>query len=122
MKKRELMRQKTDFQAWSDLFVCLEHQRHTSIETFSRLLSRKQPRLWLIGLIVQHLSSIMTMNVPLVRASLPNANLAVSILMSSPTGRWQQIVSLIWQTPLLVELANFSGKLPLPVSVNSLQK
>ena len=44
----------TDFQAWSDLFVCPVHQRHMSIGTISRLLSRKQPRHWLIGRIAQH--------------------------------------------------------------------
>ena len=30
------------------------HQRHMSIGTISRLLSRKQPRHWLIGRIAQH--------------------------------------------------------------------
>ena len=76
----------------------------------------------MLGRIAQHLSSVMTWSKSLVRASLPNAILTTSTLMSSPTDKRQQIVSLIWQTPLLVELANFSGKLPLPVSVNSFQK
>ena len=46
-------------------------------------LSRKRLRLWLIGPIVQHPSSIMTMNAPLARALLPNASLTVSILVKS---------------------------------------
>jgi len=121
-KRKEPMMLKIAFQIWRTSFVRLVHLKHTSIGTISRLLSRKQSRHWQIGRIAQHLSSVMTWSKSLVRASLPNAILTTSTLMSSPTDKRQQIVSLIWQTPLLVELANFSGKLPLPVSVNSLQK
>ena len=53
---------------------------------------------------------------------LSNVNLTILTLISSPTDRRQQAVSLIWQPPVLVEFANFSGKLPLPASASSLRK
>jgi hypothetical protein len=47
------------------------------------ILTHGASKPWLIGPIVQHPSSIMTMNAPLARASLPNAKLTVSILAKS---------------------------------------
>ena len=51
-----------------------------------------------------------------------NSKTKVCIICKQHGEFWQQAVSLIWQTQLLVELANFSGKLPLPASASSPQK
>ena len=51
----------------------------------------------------------MTMSASLARASLPNANLTVSILVKSLIVLRLQAVSLIWQTPLSAVLADSNG-------------